>query len=74
MQLQWFLSLGDHFIVALEDASLVQMNTVVSGTNISVQGRRTEVLNPVNVNPRRSLPSSGHCKHSHGRWIILHCC
>lgn len=50
MQLQWFLSLGD-FIVALEDASLIQMNTVVSGTNVSVQGRRTEVLSPVKVNP-----------------------
>lgn len=48
MQLQWFLSLGD-FIVALEDASLIQMSTVVRGTNVSVQGRRTEVLSPVNV-------------------------
>lgn len=49
VQLQWFLSLGDHFIVALEDASLIQMNTIVSGTTITVQGRRKEVLNPVKV-------------------------
>lgn len=50
MQLQWFLSLGDNFIVALEDASLIQMNTVLSGTNITVQGRRKEVMNPIKVN------------------------
>lgn len=50
MQLQWFLSLGDNFIVALEDASLIQMNTVLSGTNITVLGRRKEVTNPVKVN------------------------
>lgn len=50
MQLQWFLSLGDNFIVALEDASLIQMNTVLSGTNITVQGRRKEVTNAVKVN------------------------
>lgn len=50
MQLQWFLSLGDNFIVALEDASLIQLNTVLSGTNITVQGRRKEVMNPVKVN------------------------
>ncbi|XP_056896969.1 uncharacterized protein C1orf127 homolog isoform X5 [Takifugu flavidus] len=47
-ELQWFLSLGD-FIVALEDASLIQMSTAVRGTNVSVQGRRTEVLSPVDV-------------------------
>lgn len=50
MQLQWYLSLGNNLIVALEDASLIQMNTVLSGTNITVQGRRKEVMNPVKVN------------------------
>lgn len=49
-QLQWYLSLGDNFIVALEDASLIQMNAILSGTNITVQGRRKEVMNPVKVN------------------------
>lgn len=49
LQLHWSLSLSDHFIVALEDASLIQMNTVMSGSHITVQGRRKEVLSPVKV-------------------------
>lgn len=49
LQLHWSLSLSDHLIVALEDASLIQMNTDMSGLDITVQGRRKEVLSPVKV-------------------------
>lgn len=49
LQLRWSLSLSDHLIVALEDASLIQMNTDMSGPDITVQGRRKEVLSPVKV-------------------------
>lgn len=49
LQLHWSLSLSDHLIVALEDASLIQMNVDMNGPDITVQGRRTEVLSPVNV-------------------------
>ncbi|XP_026222676.1 uncharacterized protein C1orf127 homolog isoform X2 [Anabas testudineus] len=48
-ELHWSLSLSDHLIVALEDASLIQMNVDMNGPDITVQGRRTEVLSPVNV-------------------------
>ncbi|XP_029291570.1 ciliated left-right organizer protein containing ZP-N domains homolog isoform X2 [Cottoperca gobio] len=48
-ELQWSLSLSDHLIVALEDASLIQMNIGMSGPDITVQGRRREVLSPVKV-------------------------
>lgn len=48
-QLQWSLSLSDHLIVALEDASLIQMNTDINGPDITVQGRRREILSPVKV-------------------------
>ncbi|XP_037335498.2 uncharacterized protein C1orf127 homolog [Pungitius pungitius] len=48
-KLHWWLSLSDHLIVALEDASLIQMNIDMSGPDITVQGRRREVLSPVEV-------------------------
>ncbi|KAF1390626.1 hypothetical protein PFLUV_G00059970 [Perca fluviatilis] len=48
-ELQWSLSLSDHLIVALEDASLIQMNIDINGPDITVQGRRREVLSPVKV-------------------------
>lgn len=49
IQLHWSLSLSDHLIVALEDASLIQMNAVISGSDVTVQGRREEVLSSVEV-------------------------
>ncbi|XP_049436972.1 uncharacterized protein C1orf127 homolog isoform X2 [Epinephelus fuscoguttatus] len=48
-ELQWSLSLSDHLVVALEDASLIQMSTDMNGPDITVQGRRREVLSPVIV-------------------------
>ncbi|KAI4823273.1 hypothetical protein KUCAC02_011868 [Chaenocephalus aceratus] len=48
-ELQWSLSLSDQLIVALEDASLIQMNIYMRGSDITVQGRRGEVLSPVTV-------------------------
>nr|XP_019944565.1 PREDICTED: uncharacterized protein C1orf127 homolog [Paralichthys olivaceus] len=48
-ELQWSLSLSDHLIVAMEDASLIQMNFVTDGSDIIVQGRRREILSPVKV-------------------------
>uniref|UniRef100_A0A3Q4GNT3 Si:ch211-129o18.4 n=1 Tax=Neolamprologus brichardi TaxID=32507 RepID=A0A3Q4GNT3_NEOBR len=47
-ELQWSLCLDDHLLVALEDASLIQMNIDVNVTDIRVQGRRREILRPVN--------------------------
>uniref|UniRef100_A0A3Q0R1V4 Si:ch211-129o18.4 n=1 Tax=Amphilophus citrinellus TaxID=61819 RepID=A0A3Q0R1V4_AMPCI len=43
-ELQWSLCLDDHLLVALEDASLIQMNVDVTVSNISVQGRRRAIL------------------------------
>ncbi|CAG07548.1 unnamed protein product [Tetraodon nigroviridis] len=54
-ELQWFLSLSNNFIVALEDASLIQMNTVLGGTNITVQGRRKELVPLCHMESRRLL-------------------
>ncbi|KAM8863819.1 uncharacterized protein ciroz [Spinachia spinachia] len=48
-ELHWSLSLSDRLIVALEDASLIQMDIDMSGPDITVQGRRREVLSPVEV-------------------------
>ncbi|KAM7412128.1 hypothetical protein PAMA_021876 [Pampus argenteus] len=48
-ELHWSLSLSDHLIVALEDVSLIQMNIVMNGPDITVQGERKEVLSPVKV-------------------------
>lgn len=53
LQLHWSLSLSEHLIVALEDASLIQMNVDVNGSDITVQGRRSEVLSPVKVRKLR---------------------
>lgn len=49
LQLHWSLSLSDHLIVALEDASLIQMNIDMSGPDMAVQGRRRAVLSPIKV-------------------------
>lgn len=59
LQLHWSLSLSDHLIVALEDASLIQMNTDMRGPDITVQGRRREVLSPVKV--RGLTAHAAHC-------------
>ncbi|XP_032362806.1 uncharacterized protein LOC116674437 [Etheostoma spectabile] len=48
-ELQWSLSLSNYLIVALEDASLIQMNIDINGPDITVQGRRREVMSPVKV-------------------------
>ncbi|CAB1446145.1 unnamed protein product [Pleuronectes platessa] len=48
-ELQWDLSLSDQLIVAMEDASLIQMNIVTNGSDIIVRGRRREILSPVKV-------------------------
>ncbi|XP_059189293.1 uncharacterized protein C1orf127 homolog isoform X2 [Centropristis striata] len=48
-ELLWSLSLSDHFIVALEDASLVLLNIDMNGSDITVEGTRREVLSPIKV-------------------------
>ncbi|XP_045912924.1 uncharacterized protein C1orf127 homolog [Micropterus dolomieu] len=48
-ELHWSLSLSDHLVVALEDASLIQMNIDTSGRDITVQGRRREVMSSFKV-------------------------
>ncbi|XP_063063701.1 uncharacterized protein C1orf127 homolog isoform X2 [Engraulis encrasicolus] len=48
-ELQWSLALRGSLVVALEDASLIQANVERSGSNISIQGRRSEILRPVLV-------------------------
>nr|XP_043893249.1 uncharacterized protein C1orf127 homolog isoform X1 [Solea senegalensis] len=48
-ELQWSLSLSDHLVVAVEDASLIQMNIVINGPDIVAQGRRSDILSPVEV-------------------------
>ncbi|XP_029912366.1 ciliated left-right organizer protein containing ZP-N domains homolog [Myripristis murdjan] len=48
-QLDWSLSLRGNLIVALEDASLIQVNVDIKGPDITVQGRRREILSPVEV-------------------------
>lgn len=55
LQLQWSLCLDDHLLVALEDASLIQMNIDVNVTDIRVQGRRREILRPVKVRLHTAL-------------------
>lgn len=51
IQLQWSLSLRHQLIVALADASLIQLNIDMNGPEITVQGRRREVLSPVSEKP-----------------------
>ncbi|XP_029012017.1 uncharacterized protein C1orf127 homolog [Betta splendens] len=46
-ELHWSLSSRERLVVALEDASLIQMSVDVNGSHIAVQGRRSEVLSPV---------------------------
>lgn len=73
LQLHWSLSLSDHFIVALEDVSLIQMNIDMNGPDITVQGKRREVLSPVKVRKRnRILPPSDYWQHYN--WNSLNCC
>lgn len=66
LQVHWSLSLSDHLVVALEDASLFQMNVYVNGQDISVHGRRSEVLSPVKVRYLILLPSSDRWQHCSG--------
>ncbi|KAM9429461.1 uncharacterized protein ciroz [Salvelinus alpinus] len=51
-ELQWSLSLRGNLIVALEDASLIQVYAVTNGASITVQGKRREILSPVMVMER----------------------
>ncbi|XP_023649457.2 uncharacterized protein C1orf127 homolog isoform X2 [Paramormyrops kingsleyae] len=43
-QLPWSLALRGKLVVALEDASLISLNVEIHGANITVQGRRSEIL------------------------------
>ncbi|KAK2897767.1 hypothetical protein Q8A73_014147 [Channa argus] len=55
-ELDWSLSLSGHIIVALEDASLIQMNVDMNGPAIIVGGRRRDVLSPVKKNEGATCP------------------
>ncbi|XP_076132931.1 ciliated left-right organizer protein containing ZP-N domains homolog [Alosa pseudoharengus] len=46
-ELQWSLALRGNLVVALEDASLIQVNVERRQSNITVQGRRREILRPI---------------------------
>ncbi|XP_062316245.1 uncharacterized protein C1orf127 homolog isoform X1 [Osmerus eperlanus] len=48
-ELQWSLALRGSLIVALEDASLIQLNIDKAGTSLTLQGRRREIMSPVTV-------------------------
>ncbi|KAG7323641.1 hypothetical protein KOW79_013343 [Hemibagrus wyckioides] len=48
-ELRWSLALRGSVVVALEDASLIQVNVDVQKPLITVQGRRNTVLSPVEV-------------------------
>ncbi|XP_066528465.1 uncharacterized protein C1orf127 homolog [Hoplias malabaricus] len=48
-ELTWFLALRGSLVVALEDASLIQVNVDIQKPYITVQGRRNTVLSPVQV-------------------------
>lgn len=48
-ELRWSLALRGSLVVALEDASLIQVNVDVQKALITVQGRRNTVLSPVQV-------------------------
>ncbi|XP_029576138.1 ciliated left-right organizer protein containing ZP-N domains homolog [Salmo trutta] len=48
-ELHWSLSLRGNLIVALEDASLIQVYADINGASITVQGKRREILSPVTV-------------------------
>ncbi|KAK3547823.1 hypothetical protein QTP86_031980 [Hemibagrus guttatus] len=48
-ELRWSLALRGSVVVALEDASLIQINVDIQKPLITVQGRRNTVLSPVQV-------------------------
>ncbi|XP_046896446.1 uncharacterized protein C1orf127 homolog [Hypomesus transpacificus] len=48
-ELQWSLALRGSLIVALEDASLIQLNIDKIGTSLTLQGKRSEIMSPVTV-------------------------
>ncbi|KAB5546178.1 hypothetical protein PHYPO_G00069110 [Pangasianodon hypophthalmus] len=48
-ELKWSLALRGSLVVALEDASLIQVNVDIQKPLITVQGRRNTVLSPVQV-------------------------
>ncbi|KAM9445359.1 uncharacterized protein C1orf127 [Clarias gariepinus] len=48
-ELRWSLALRGRLVVALEDASLIQLNVDVQKPLITVQGRRNTILSPVQV-------------------------
>ncbi|XP_027026186.2 uncharacterized protein C1orf127 homolog isoform X2 [Tachysurus fulvidraco] len=48
-ELRWSLALRGSVVVALEDASLIQVNVDIKKPLITVQGRRNTVLSPVQV-------------------------
>ncbi|XP_062872085.1 uncharacterized protein C1orf127 homolog [Trichomycterus rosablanca] len=48
-ELTWSLALRGSLVVALEDASLIQVNVDIQKPLITVQGRRNAVLTPVQV-------------------------
>ncbi|RXN11758.1 hypothetical protein ROHU_029907 [Labeo rohita] len=54
-ELDWSLALRGSLVVALEDFSLIQVNVEMHKPNITVQGRRDTILNPVQV-----FKSEGH--------------
>ncbi|KPP59747.1 hypothetical protein Z043_122307 [Scleropages formosus] len=68
-QLPWSLALRGKVVVALEDASLIRLSVETDGVNITVQGRRAEILSPEEVldTPGTFLPLrlvSGHYSYS----------
>ncbi|XP_026872136.2 uncharacterized protein C1orf127 homolog isoform X2 [Electrophorus electricus] len=48
-ELSWSLALGGSLVVALEDASLIQVYVDIHKPYITVQGRRNTILSPVQV-------------------------
>ncbi|CAK6951274.1 uncharacterized protein C1orf127 homolog [Scomber scombrus] len=48
-ELHWSLSLNNHLLVTLEDVSLIQVNIDMNGSDITVQGKRREIMSPVKV-------------------------
>ncbi|XP_029102921.1 uncharacterized protein ciroz [Scleropages formosus] len=68
-ELPWSLALRGKVVVALEDASLIRLSVETDGVNITVQGRRAEILSPEEVldTPGTFLPLrlvSGHYSYS----------
>uniref|UniRef100_A0A3B4CW82 CIROZ beta domain-containing protein n=1 Tax=Pygocentrus nattereri TaxID=42514 RepID=A0A3B4CW82_PYGNA len=67
IQLTWSLALRGSLVVALEDASLIQVNVDIQKPYITVQGRRNAVLSPVLQAEGQFLPLklvSGHYAYS----------